>query len=186
MKKIFYLGMIPLISFASLLFTATASAEVGKASIKGTAEGSTLKGNAKFQEVPEGLKITVKVTNVPPGKHGLHIHQYGDCEDLGNAAGDHFNPDGVQHGLLLKDGFAAAHAGDLGNIEVGPDGTGELKVVIPGLSLSGGRYSFIGRSVILHEKEDNFGQPLGNAGARIGCGKIYIRPDTSKPKSELE
>jgi Cu-Zn family superoxide dismutase len=27
--------------------------------------------------------------------------------------------------------------------------------------------------VILHEKEDDFGQPTGNAGGRIGCGVIH-------------
>ncbi|MBI3323135.1 MAG: superoxide dismutase family protein, partial [Candidatus Omnitrophica bacterium] len=31
-----------------------------------------------------------------------------------------------------------------------------------------------GRSLILHEKVDDFGQPLGNAGGRIGCGVIRI------------
>lgn len=79
---------------------------------------------------------------------------------------------GVPHGDLLKDGFQHAHAGDLGNIEIGPDGKGTLKKVIPGLTLKEGKYGVVGRALILHEKEDNFGQPTGNAGGRIACGVI--------------
>lgn len=67
-----------------------------------------------------------------------------------------------------------AHAGDLGNIEIGADGTGTLEVTIPELCLTGCKYSLEGKSVILHEKEDDFGQPTGNAGGRIGCGPILL------------
>jgi superoxide dismutase, Cu-Zn family len=35
--------------------------------------------------------------------------------------------------------------------------------------------------VIVHAKPDDFGQPVGNAGARIGCGVIGIaNPPASK------
>ena len=151
-----------------------AFAESGKAVIQATAEGSAVSGEAAFTETPEGLQASIKVSNIPPGKHGLHIHQYGNCADGGNAAGGHYNPHGVKHGFLPKDGFEGAHAGDLGNIEVGPDGAGKLELALPGLRLSGGEHSVGGRSVILHEKVDDFGQPLGNAGGRIGCGVIRI------------
>ncbi|NER32468.1 MAG: superoxide dismutase family protein, partial [Symploca sp. SIO1C4] len=98
----------------------------------------------------------------------------GSCEDGGKAAGGHFNPDGVQHGLLIKDGFENAHAGDLGNITVSPEGTGTMNVTIPGLTLSEGKYALGNLSVIVHEKPDDFGQPTGNAGGRIGCGIIKV------------
>ena len=151
-----------------------AFAESGKAIIRGTTEGSSVSGTATFTETPGGLKITVHLAQVPPGQHGLHLHQYGRCEDAGQAAGSHYNPDGIQHGFLPDDGFEHAHAGDLGNIEIGEDGTGSLELIVPNLHLGGGRYSVGGRSVILHEKPDDFGQPLGNAGGRIGCGAIVI------------
>ncbi|MBI3291414.1 MAG: superoxide dismutase family protein, partial [Elusimicrobia bacterium] len=41
-------------------------------------------------------------------------------------------------------------------------------------SLSGSKYAVGGRAVIVHEKADDFGQPVGNAGGRIGCGLIVI------------
>ena len=168
MKKIlwlfvFLLGLFP---FQSCM-ASSATAE-----IKGTDASSSILGTVTFTEVPEGLRVEAEVSGVPAGRHGFHIHEKGDCGDHGIACGGHFNPDGVGHGDLLKDGFAHAHAGDLGNIEVGPDGTGKLDKTFPGLTLSEGKYSVLGRSVILHEKEDDFGQPTGNAGGRIACGVI--------------
>ncbi len=141
--------------------------------IKGTTPGSQVSGRVTFQDSPEGLKVKAEVDHVSPGKHGFHIHEFGSCADEGKAAGGHFNPDKVSHGLLAKDGFSHAHAGDLGNIEVALDGKGKLDTTIPHLSLAGGKYGIAGKSVVLHEKEDDLTtQPAGNAGARIGCGTV--------------
>ena len=120
--------------------------------------------------------MTADVENAVPGRHGFHVHENNSCEDAGKAAGAHFNPEGTTHGLLAKDGLQHAHAGDLGNLEVGPDGKGHYEAVIPDLTLAPGRYSVAGRSVIFHEKEDDFGQPAGNAGGRAGCGEITVNP----------
>lgn len=145
---------------------------VPTADIKPTQEGSTISGKAAFIETNEGFKISVFIAGAPPGKHGFHIHEKGDCSDAGDAAGGHFNPDAVPHGDLLKDGFQHAHAGDLGNIEIGPDGRGALEKIIPGLTLEKGKYGVAGRALIVHEKEDDFDQPTGNAGGRIACAVI--------------
>lgn len=140
--------------------------------LKPMQEGSSISGKVTFTEMGEGLKIDAEISGAPAGKHGFHIHENGDCSDAGNAAGGHFNPDSAPHGDLIKDGFAHAHAGDLGNIEIDTSGNGKLEKLIPGLTLKEGQYGVAGRSVILHEKEDNFGQPTGNAGGRIACGLI--------------
>ena len=152
-----------------------AQAESAKAAFKPTAESSAgLSGTATLTDTAGGLQVTVELTHVTPGQHGVHVHQYGQCSDGGNGAGGHFNPDNVTHGLLPKDGLAKAHPGDLGNIEVGPDGSGTLSVVLPGVSLSGSKYAVAGRAIIVHEKPDDFGQPTGNAGGRIACGPILV------------
>jgi len=169
-----------------LVVTQPALAARAVAVIKGTAEGSTITGQAMLAERNNGLDVEVEVSNVPAGKHGFHIHENGSCNDRGNAAGGHYNPDGVKHGLATKDGLAFAHAGDFGNIEVASDGKGTLKLFLEGLSLSAGKYNVAGKAVILHEKEDDFGQPTGNAGGRIGCGIINVAdlpeaPDTATP-----
>ena len=165
-------AIVVLSFFGNFAVTQPAFAAMATTLIKGTAEGSTIAGEATFTEANGGLDVDVKVSNVPPGKHGFHIHEKGDCSDMGKAAGGHYNPDGVMHGLVMKDGFAHAHAGDFGNIEVAADGTGALKTFIPGLALIGEKYNVTGKAVILHEKEDDFSQPTGNAGGRIGCGII--------------
>lgn len=145
--------------------------------IQPTQTGSPVSGKASFIEMDEGLKISAVITGALPGKHGFHIHEKGSCQDAGNAAGGHFNPDGAGHGEIVKDGIGHVHAGDLGNIEIGPDGKGALDKIVPGLTLKEGKYGVAGRAVILHEKEDDFGQPTGNAGGRIGCGVI----ETTQP-----
>ncbi|MEW6160540.1 MAG: superoxide dismutase family protein [Verrucomicrobiota bacterium] len=42
------------------------------------------------------------------------------------------------------------------------------------ISIAGTKNPIIGRSVIVHAKPDDGGQPVGNAGARIACGVIGI------------
>ncbi len=149
----------------------------GRATIRGTSEGVSVSGNVTFEETPEGLKVRADLSHLGPGRHGFHIHEFADCGDSGKAAGNHYNPDGMLHGFLPKDGYLQAHAGDLGNITIAPDGTGSVELVIANLTLSGGKYSVGGRSVVVHENEDTFAQPAGNAGGRIGCGEILIVGD---------
>ena len=151
-----------------------AFAETGKAVIQATSEGSTVSGSATLADTSVGLRVEVEVRGVSPGQHGLHIHQFGGCGDAGKAAGGHYNPGGAPHGFFPTDGAAKAHAGDMGNIDVGADGSGALTVVLPGVTLGSGAHSVGGRAIILHEKVDDFGQPTGNAGGRIGCGPIVI------------
>jgi Cu-Zn family superoxide dismutase len=146
-----------------------------RAFIKATQPESLLNGTVDFIETGDGIQVVAVFSNVTPaGKHGFHVHENGSCEDGGNAAGGHFNPAGMQHGFLPKDGHDKAHAGDLGNIEIDDAGNGTLVVFVPGLSLSKGEKNISGKAVILHEKEDDFGQPTGNAGGRIGCGLIVV------------
>lgn len=156
------------------LLPACAPGEHGTAELHGTQPSSKISGAATLTPTPNGLRVSIRVTNTPAGVHGLHIHDVGSCGDGGKAAGGHYNPDGVKHGFLPKDGFGGAHAGDLGNITVGPDGTGRLELTLPGLTLHDGPHSVAGRAIILHEKPDDFGQPTGNAGGRIGCGVIAV------------
>ncbi len=164
---------LALLVAASLgLSACTGFAKSATADIKGTTDGSPVSGTLRLQETPEGLKVNASLKGVSPGLHGFHIHENGACTEEGKAAGGHFNPDQVDHGFLSHDGFSHAHAGDLGNMNIGADGTGELEVVLPGLNLTEGKYNVSGKAVILHEKEDDFGQPTGNAGGRIGCGVI--------------
>lgn len=141
-----------------------------EAAIVGRSE-SKLTGTANFEPTSAGVKITVKVSGAPPGEHGSHIHQTGDCSAAdASSAGPHFNPDGHDHG---QPGDAARHLGDLGNLLVAADGTGTLEIEVTGATLEvDDPHSFLGRGLIIHEKKDDGSQPSGNAGARIGCAEI--------------
>jgi Cu-Zn family superoxide dismutase len=162
-----------------LMIAIPSYAAIGTAVIKGTVKDSAVLGSVSFMEMNDGLQIEASVANVPAGKHGFHIHEKGDCADEGKAAGGHFNPQKVDHGFMPKDGMMHSHTGDMGNIEVGADGNGKLSVFLPGVHLLAKDPSVAGLAVILHEKEDDFGQPTGNAGGRIGCGIITIEDQGS-------
>jgi Cu-Zn family superoxide dismutase len=125
-----------------------------------------------FSEENGGLAIKASFENLLPGKHAFHIHENGSCEDSGKAAGGHFNPDQAMHGFMPKDGLSHAHPGDMGNIEVGSDGKATVEVFLPEVVLMDNKYAVAGKSVIVHEKADDFSQPTGNAGGRIACGII--------------
>ncbi len=169
MKKV---NLIAAFIASTFLLSASAWSATATAILKGTAPDSKITGLVTLTEEKGGLTVTAKVSNVPPGSHGFHVHAVGNCGDMGKAAGGHFNPDKSPHGLYPMDGPMKAMAGDMGNIVVGADGTGEFNVFMPGLTLSDGKYAVNGLSVIVHEKVDDFSQPAGNAGGRIACGII--------------
>ncbi len=133
--------------------------------------GSKLTGKATLTEVEGGVKVALSVEGVKPGDHGAHVHEKGDCSAPdGASAGGHFNPEGHDHALPTTD---KRHLGDLGNLAVAKDGKGSLEITIPGANLKAGdANSFSGKAIIIHEKKDDGGQPVGNAGGRIGCGVI--------------
>jgi Cu-Zn family superoxide dismutase len=133
--------------------------------------GSKLSGKAVLTETEGGVHVVLTLENVEPGEHGAHVHEKGDCSAAdGASAGGHFNPTSKDHGLP---GAEKRHLGDLGNITIGKDGKGSLDITAPGANLKAtDAASFVGRSIIVHAKKDDGGQPTGNAGGRVGCGVI--------------
>jgi superoxide dismutase, Cu-Zn family len=122
----------------------------------------------------EGVEIALNVHDLPPGAHGVHIHDVGECDPPGFASsGGHFNPWGKQHGLENPDG---SHAGDLPNLTVGSDGAGSLTTMNTLLQgLPGGENFFDGDGValVIHSgPDDQMTDPSGDSGARIACGQI--------------
>jgi superoxide dismutase, Cu-Zn family len=169
MRKSAIFALFTLLSFVP----SAAHAAAAQAVVQGTSQESTISGTVLFEDTAEGLKVKADVKGLTPGKHAFHIHEYGDCSDSGNAAGSHYNPDNAPHGLLHQDGPGKAHAGDMGNLEADASGNASLETSLPGTVLTGEK-GVAGRAVIVHEKEDDFGQPTGNAGGRTGCGTIAL------------
>lgn len=147
--------------------------EAIKVSIVNT-EGNDI-GQAVLTEAADGLTFTIKAEGLPPGEHGIHVHEKGECTPPSfESAGSHFNPTDKEHGFNNLKGF---HLGDLPNVEVGPDGRLEAVVTTAELTLKPSQQNSIldndGSALVIHEKADDYKtDPSGNSGDRIACGVI--------------
>lgn len=125
------------------------------------------------------LKIEYEIYGLTDGKHGFHIHEYGDLTDGCQSACAHFNPFGKKHGGHDSN---ERHAGDLGNI-ISNNGIAKGVMVDKLLSLNvKNQTCIIGRMIIVHKDEDDLGLggnedslKTGNAGERVACGVIGIK-----------
>ena len=135
-------------------------------------QGNTAKGEVRFYKVEAGVRVLARVEGLTPGKHGFHIHEKGDCTAPdASSAGGHFNPNNAPHGAPTAD-RSARHAGDLGNLEAGPDGKARYDRVDTVLDFA----QLAGLSVLVHAGEDDVtSQPAGNSGARVACGVIRMK-----------
>jgi superoxide dismutase, Cu-Zn family len=136
-----------------------------------SASGSQVTGTVTFTKMGDTVQVVADVTGLTPGKHGFHIHEFGDCSAAdASSAGSHFNPMKKPHGAPDS---AERHAGDLGNLEADSTGKAHLELKDNMLKLSG-ENSILGRGLIVHEKVDDWSQPTGNAGGRLACGVIGV------------
>ncbi|WP_409433768.1 superoxide dismutase family protein [Litorimonas sp. RW-G-Af-16] len=124
----------------------------------------------------DGTEVKVTVTGISEGSHAMHFHETGKCEGPDYAsAGGHYNPTNAAHGTKMANG---PHAGDMMNIDVMGDLTGQMTVINERVSINGDHglpplLDGDGTALIIHEKADDYeSQPSGAAGARIGCAVI--------------
>jgi len=136
------------------------------------ASGSTAAGTVTFTAMADQVNVVADITGLTPGKHGFHIHEFGDCSDPRAAsAGGHFNPTNHQHGAPDAND---RHVGDLGNLEADASGKAHLELTDKLIKLAGNE-TIVGHSVIIHEKADDLKtQPTGDAGGRVACGVIGV------------
>ena len=175
-KTSFYVFSLALISVFSCGDSMSNPAKETKAEVKkakcvvNPTQGNQVTGTVSFTKEEHGVKVVADIQGLTPGKHGIHIHEFGDCSSPdGTSAGSHFNPAAKGHGAPAD---VNRHAGDMGNIEADASGKGHLEYVDHSISLDG-EHSIIGKSMIIHANEDDLKtQPTGNAGARLACGVI--------------
>ena len=142
-------------------------------------KGEGITGTADFVESQQGtgkiVNITITVSGLKAGMHGVHLHAVGKCEPDFAAAGGHFDPGPASN--TDPDANHPFHMGDVPNLEVGKDGKGTLKAVTTRVTLSDGPLSIFdadGTAVIIHGNEDKgiTGEPKSgvSGGPRVACG----------------
>ncbi len=134
-------------------------------------------GTVVLRDSRYGLIIEPKLSGLPVGWRGMHIHQNPSCAPgqqngkaaAGIAAGGHLDPAATnQHrGPNERTG----HLGDLPVLTVDRDGTATAIALAPRLKVR----DVAGRALMIHAGGDNYSdqpEPLGGGGARIACGVI--------------
>ena len=134
-------------------------------------------GSIRITDAPGGARIRVRLSGLPAGQHGFHVHQNPSCDPgpvngvmaPAGGAGGHLDPD---HTGMHMGPLGTGHLGDLPFLTVAADGTDTETLIAPRLH----DVSLLkGRSLMIHAGGDNYSdqpKPLGGGGARIACGVI--------------
>ncbi|SDV49986.1 superoxide dismutase family protein [Chitinasiproducens palmae] len=139
--------------------------------------GGKTVGKVMLIDAPKGVLVRIEAQGLPPGWHGMHFHEKGDCsDDKFMNSGGHVHGDAkLVHGLLNAN---ATDSGDLPNLYVGPDGRATVELYSTLVSFDGatGRPALKtagGRALVIHANPDDYTtQPIGGAGARIACAPL--------------
>ncbi len=140
------------------------------AEIKGNGEHKNLNGKVYFKQTKDGVLVTAVIYGLPTSEvkcqnyfFGFHIHEGENC--TGNEADEFFN---VMGHYNPKKCMHPHHAGDLPPL-LENNGNAYMAVLSNRFDVK----EIIGRTVIIHDKPDDFiTQPSGNAGTKIACGEI--------------
>lgn len=132
-----------------------------------------LKGYIFFTQNDKcNVMVKVKLSGLPKGIHGFHIHENNikqeyinemkkgkHIKNLCNTLGGHFNPFNTRHGSYKFN--TERHAGDLiNNLEVDDNGNVDLIFIDPLISLNSNDINcIINRSIVIHEQMDDQGLP---------------------------
>src|SRR5712691_11659584 len=142
MRKLF----ITLASLLVILGCAHSRAPMAMTTLQPTS-AQTAKGTVHYTDVGDGnIEVQVDLTAVPPGVHGFHIHEKGDCGNNAQNAGGHFNPTGMMHGAPDA---VSHHAGVFGNVTADANGEVHTRFTTHSISLKAADMTNpVGRAVV--------------------------------------
>ena len=145
-------------------------------------QGGEEVGSVRFTQTTSGVLLEAQVEGLSPGGHAFIIHEVGACTPDFDAAGDHFNPEDVEHGFVhstWRGSSGEAHGGDLPNIYAASDGSARADFFTEGVTLDRGRdhslFDDDGSAIIVHEKPDTYGAGEADTGSRVACGVIEAK-----------
>jgi len=157
------------------------SAAAGVVRAHADIKGEGITGSADFVESQQGagkiVTITLTISGLKAGAHGVHLHAVGKCEAPFTSAGGHFDPGPA--GNMDPDANHPFHMGDIPPLTATATGKGAMKVVTTRVTLSDGPLSLFdadGSAIIIHANPDQgvTGEPRSgvSGGPRIACGVI--------------
>ncbi|XP_076148668.1 extracellular superoxide dismutase [Cu-Zn] isoform X1 [Alosa pseudoharengus] len=121
----------------------------------------------KQEHADDKIKVAINLHGFPTSDgqfRAIHIHQYGDLTEGCYSTAGHYDPVSVDH---------PRHPGDFGNF---PPSNGKIVQTLDSDATLFGGLSVLGRSVVVHAKEDDLGRGgdagsllHGNAGERLAC-----------------
>ena len=121
----------------SALTSAGALAADATAEVK-NADGEIL-GTVTLSETPHGVHLFAYLMRMPAGGHAFHIHEKKiACAPDFKAAGGHFNPSGIGHGIGNPEG---SHGDDMPNLHAAADGSVKAEVLNVKVTLGAGSNS---------------------------------------------
>ena len=129
---------------------------------------SSIKGTVKFSKVKDGVHIRAVIQGLTPGKHGLYIHEFGECQGKNpDFIGAHYHPFS-QDGQQTVEG---QHLGDLGYLMANQEGKAFYETVNKMIKLQG-KNSILGRSIVINAKEEEETLKAGASKIKVACGVI--------------
>ena len=144
-------------------------------------KGEGITGTADFVETQQGtgkiVNITITLSGLKEGMHGVHLHEVGKCEAPFTSAGGHFDPGPA--GNPNPDANHPFHMGDIPQISAAANGKATMKIATTRVTLSDGPLSLFdsdGSAIIIHANPDQGITGAAGSGVsgrpRAACGVI--------------